>query len=158
MRKTIIVSADIWNITTDGLRNRSKTGIESTCVWAGERAQSECTVTKVYFLDDLLGVKRGARSYRVPRCVIVNLFEALHANKLKIIADLHTHPEDWVGLSMPDKEHPIEFRSGFISIVFPNYGRPCISLTEIGFHEFIGSGMWRQWDFNEVLSRFIIRS
>jgi hypothetical protein len=158
MGKVVIVSDDVWKATVNGLRTRSSNRTESTCVWAGNRTDKENIVTRVFFLDDYSGTKKAARAYRVPRDVTKDLFETMHAHKLKIIADLHTHPDEWVGLSIIDKEHPLEYRVGFISIIFPSYGKPCDVLTEIGFHEYEGSGNWRQWSSKEVLCRLNVRN
>lgn len=133
----------LWSETIEGLRKRSK-GREAACIWGGYRRPGVQEVKEVFFLDDLVGVKGFARRHNVPRVALDQLFEMLRDKKLSIIADLHTHPGAWVGLSPVDMSHPLEYRIGMIMAVIPYYAAMSIGLGNIGVHEYHGSGRWRK--------------
>ena len=51
------------------------------------------------------------------------------------LAQVHTHPADWVGLSPRDKSCAYSQRDGSISIVLPSWGRADGPIESIGVHE-----------------------
>jgi hypothetical protein len=61
-----------------------------------------------------------------------------------IIADIHTHPTDWVDLSDTDAAHPIEYRPGLLALVLPFFARRKPGLRGVGVHEYLGNGQWRR--------------
>ena len=151
----IEIPGRLWTETIDGLRKRSK-GREAACIWAGSRRSGVQEVKKVFFLDDLVGVKGFARRHNVSRNAINQLFEMLRDKKLSIIADLHTHPGTWVGLSEVDMSHPLEYRIGIIMAVIPYYAAVPIEIENIGVHEYCGNGRWRQLLPQEVKKKIKI--
>ncbi len=85
-----------------------------------------------------------------PRPALNLLFSILTEKNYCIIADVHTHPTNWVGLSEVDIEHPIEYRIGLPMIVIPNYGKGDIQLNSIGVHLYKGKGIWDNISFKDV--------
>lgn len=156
MAHIISIPAYIWDETVRGLAGRSQGLRESGCIWAGKRNELTWTVKEVVFLDDLPGVRRHQLYHRMPRVAINKLFELLREKDLQIIADLHTHPTDWVELSDTDKIHPIEYRIGLIAIVFPNFAQFPHTFINLGVHEYLGSSEWQRLSLSEVNKRIII--
>lgn len=153
----IVLTLELWNETINGLRMRGNGERETACVWAGHRGESEHKVLEVVFLDDLAGVISRELNHRVTMSAIDILFKYLKDKKLSIVADLHTHPHDWVGLSWVDKEHPLEYRMGFLMIVLPNYACGDVSLDNIGVHEYEGDAKWRELLPSKVKQGIIIK-
>ncbi len=83
------------------------------------------------------------------------LYERLRDQNLRLVALIHTHPEEWVGLSAVDEENQISSRIGFWSLVVPHYGREPWHLDEIGVHERLEIG-WRQLTPQEVRKRVCV--
>lgn len=150
--KPIVVSKKLWLETWQGLLKRGEGTREAACIWGGKRATTVDTASSVTFLDDLPGVRAGARYHQMTRATIGALFEILRRNGDMIVADIHTHPGPWTGLSRTDAASPIEFRPGLPAMVIPHYANATPSLSELGLHEYVGDGRWHQLAPDEVRS------
>lgn len=150
------VSSSDWSLTWQGLKSRGGEERETACVWGGRRLDDEEFVEGVYFLDDL-GTSRGRLYHRTPREATVALFHALRQKGHVIIADMHTHPGPWVGLSPTDEEHPIEYRRGLLALVLPFFARGEPNLRGVGAHEYLGDGRWRRLRAAETTKRIRIQ-
>lgn len=65
-------------------------------------------------------------------------------NKLRVVADVHTHPGRNVGQSPIDKRNPMIPVEGHTAIIVPNFGNtPWWSLDAAGIHEYLGNFEWR---------------
>jgi hypothetical protein len=80
----------------------------------------------------------------------------MQANGLIALAQVHTHPDAWVGHSETDDAYPFAPDVGFWSIVWPGYamGQPA-PLTAWGVHERREAG-WHQLSKDEVQHRLVI--
>jgi hypothetical protein len=148
--KPIKVTQQVWEETWFGLRARGMGKSEAACIWSGKRSPSGDIVHSVIFLDDLPGVHAGARYHRLSRLTIEALFKLLRDRHEMIVADIHTHPSDWVDLSPTDREHPIEFRRGLPAMIVPNFAKLAPSLNGLGLHEYVGDGAWRRLGPEEI--------
>ncbi|MGE0710321.1 MAG: hypothetical protein AB7N76_13590 [Planctomycetota bacterium] len=101
-------------------------------------------------MDDLGEVNSGALHHRTPTATTRALFELLRSRELEILADVHTHPSDWVELSPVDQEHPIEYRVGLLALVIPRFAAGERSIDACGLHEYLGDLRWRQLEQGEV--------
>lgn len=136
------VPVRVWDETWFGLRRRSRGRRESAAIWAGRRTAGVEHVEAVYFLDDYRGGVQQRGYHRVSVEALDQFFKVLQRDHRVIVADLHTHPGLWVGLSALDEENPIEFRVGFPAIVVPSFARPAPSLSLAGVHLYEGKGKW----------------
>ena len=112
---------------------------------------------EVVFLDDFPGVEGFARFHKVSREAVTALFRYLQQKNLQLIADVHSHPGTWVGLSEIDMEHPLEFRVGFLSLVLPSYATPKPDIGTVGVHEYIGNMEWETLTPEAVPTRIKIK-
>jgi proteasome lid subunit RPN8/RPN11 len=62
---------------------------------------------------------------------------------LTVVADVHTHPEEWAMQSKIDATNPMISRRGHVAIIVPNYGHT-ESVAECGVHIYLGSHKWIQ--------------
>ncbi|MFN7138214.1 MAG: hypothetical protein ACK4UN_02625 [Limisphaerales bacterium] len=111
----------------------------------------------LYFIDDIPGGFGEAGYHYTPTENLATLFSQLERDKRVIIADVHTHPGKWVGLSKIDMENPIEFRRGLPAIVLPHFAAGSPSLARCGVHEYLGRGEWRELSIRQKnkLFRFV---
>lgn len=142
--KPIVIPEELWQHTWSGLRTRGEGAREAACVWAGSCSEREELVSEVVFLDDFPGVKSFALQHQTSRTATDALFEGLRVKRLSIIADVHTHPEDWVDLSWVDKAHPIEYRPGLSALVLPYYATSIPAIATTGIHIYLGDGRWKR--------------
>lgn len=140
----IHIPHEIWLRTWGGLRTRGAGIKESAAVWAGSRQNDLERVDGVYFLDDYAGGEQHRAYHRVPVEALARFFADLRRDRRVILADLHTHPGSWVGLSPLDKENPIEFRKGLPAIVLPCFAQGKPSFGNCGVHLYEGEGRWRR--------------
>lgn len=141
-RRRIRISNEIWAETWLGLRKRGQGKRESAAIWGGKRSGHEETVEAVYYLDDFDGGMQYRGYHYVSTEALAQFFTQLQSERRVIVGDIHTHPTRWVGLSLIDKEHPIEFRRGLHAIVLPSFALPAPSLTLAGVHVYEGDGEW----------------
>jgi len=141
--RRILIPTPLWNHTWSGLRERGHGKVESVGVWAGTRDGLTEHVKCVHFLSDFGRAYQRKGYHLASTRMLADLFARLQKDHHVLIADVHTHPTKWVGLSEIDKQHPIEFRPGIHAIVLPSFARSSPSIARAGIHEYIGNGEWQ---------------
>lgn len=149
MAAKIHIPKVLWNLTWNGLKERSSGEVEALCIWAGKRDGNGSRVQEVMFLDSINGVEAYPLFHRISREATAEIFKYLSSKKLQIIADVHTHPDEWVGLSKIDREHPLEYRVGFTSLVLPHFGDVEPSISGLGMHRYLGNLKWHELTIEE---------
>lgn len=152
----LFVTHNLWVSTWEGLQCRSAGQVESACVWLGPRSNTTQVALEAVFLDDLPGTIGRRLQHRTSRQAVAMLLEVARQKQLSIVADLHTHPSDWVDLSDVDQEHPIEYRVGLIALVLPSFAIGAPDLARTGVHEYLGNGKWSTLSVEERNTRFIL--
>jgi len=138
----LTVSGSLWRSTWQGLHTRGGGERESACVWAGTRDRDVETAETIIFLDDLPGTIGRRLQHRTSREAVAALLRLTRELGLVIVADIHTHPADWVDLSVVDQAHPIEYRIGLLALVLPDFASGPPELARAGVHEYLGDGRW----------------
>lgn len=147
-----LVPRSILDATVQELRSRSAGWRESAAIWTGNR---DGTVHQVFFHHILADDRGGPLSLELPEHAKLDLYQRLAKKNQVLLALLHTHPEDWVGLSSVDQQNQLSSRVGFWSIVLPHYGRNDWNLREVGFHVRAERG-WVQLSHDDVAQHFSI--
>lgn len=73
----------------------------------------------------------------------VLLWDFCAQHGLRVLADVHTHPEEWTGQSYSDRTNPVVAQAGHIAIILPHFAsakRP--SLRGAGVYEYLGEHQW----------------
>lgn len=152
----IIVSRTAWEQTWTGLLARGSGRRETACVWAGTREDACDVVRHVAFIDDQDEVRGAPYSHVAAPAAVARVLADLRMRGLVIVADLHTHPSNWVGLSDIDQANPIEFRVGLIALVLPNFASGERLISRVGVHEYVGEKRWRQLGKYEAATAIVI--
>jgi hypothetical protein len=145
-----LVPRSIVEETVCELRSRSAGWRESAAIWAGHR---DGTVNQVFFHHRLADDRGGPLSLELPEHAKFDLYRKLARANQVLLALLHTHPADWVGLSLIDQQNQLSSRVGFWSIVLPHYGRDDWDVRDIGFHVRAERG-WIQLPPDDVEQHF----
>lgn len=106
---------------------------ETVIYWVGDAQPDVAVVTSVIRpkQENTLG------SFRVSSEANADIVVWLCARKLKLLAQLHTHPSSYVGHSDGDDLGASLAFHGFYSLVVPHYGRAGIRpLNQCGVHVF----------------------
>lgn len=139
----VLISRALWGETWLGLKRLSAGVRESAAAWGGRRDGDVWRAERVVLLEGL-GVHAGELFHRALPDATAALFQELRAHGLRLVADVHTHPSTWVGLSETDMAHPLEYRVGLLALVLPEFARFAPELETIGAHLYEGDGHWRE--------------
>ena len=86
----------------------------------------------------------------------IPLWEYCTKYKVKVLADVHTHPEGWTGQSISDSRNPMVAQRGHIALILPNFATNKKQLLNgVGIHEFLGDGKWHVWVEDSGVIEFI---
>lgn len=140
----IAVTSALWRATWLGLRRLSAGHRESACIWGGRRDGEGWRAERVLFFAE--GVDAGSHFHRTSPSATAAAFQELREAGLRVVADIHTHPAAWVGLSPTDAEHPIEYRVGLLALVLPDFAAGPPELAGVGSHLYQGDGRWVELD------------
>jgi proteasome lid subunit RPN8/RPN11 len=116
------------------LRERSAGWRESAAIFCGRVIHSEWTVETVRFHHHLCDDRGRPISIRLTESAKYQLYRELNRLGLRLIAGIHTHPEDWVDLSWIDQQNQLCSRRGFWSIVVPWYAEQSWEVVAMGVH------------------------
>ncbi len=134
----------LWSSLLDELARRSDGRRESGAFLMSPAASDGRTVTSVCYYDDL-----DAKALRGGLCLGSNAFTRLwdicERDRLKVVADIHTHPWSIVRQSGIDRANPMISRVGYLALIVPNFGRPPVSLADVGLHQYLGNKSWQTW-------------
>lgn len=150
----LLVPSHVLERTVSGLRARSAGWRESACVWTGTR---DGHVRDVLFHHELGDDRATALSLELPEAAKFALYERLAARSESLLSLLHTHPEDWVGLSWIDQRNQVSSRIGFWSIVLPYYAAKDWDQAEVGFHIRCDRG-WERLGNEALRERFRVEA
>ncbi len=77
----------------------------------------------------------------------VPLWEFCRTRKMRVLADVHTHPGEWTSQSGSDSTHPMIAQSGHVALIVPHFAqRRWQTLTGVGVHEYRGDHRWKSWE------------
>ncbi len=78
---------------------------------------------------------------------LVPLWEFCRSRKMRVLADVHTHPGEWTEQSGSDSAHPMVAQRGHIALIVPYFAqRRFPSLAGVGIHEYSGDHRWKSWE------------
>jgi hypothetical protein len=127
-----------WKLLLAELRKRGDGRRESGAFLLADRDRHR--VTAVAFYDDLDancltgGISFGSSGF-------TELWRICGAEDLTVVADVHTHPGQWVEQSEIDATNPMIARVGHVAMIVPSYGR-AERPQECGLHIYLGSRRW----------------
>ena len=155
-RKCLIVPRSLFESTLERLAERSAGWRESAAIWAGHLSGDDAVASEVFFHHELCDDQAGPLYFELTERAKFDLYKTLVAKKQTLVALIHTHPEDWVGLSPVDERNQLCSRIGFWSLVVPWYGSRPWDLTNLGIHARADIG-WYQYTGREIADRIIVK-
>jgi len=77
----------------------------------------------------------------------IGLWEYCSKHRLKVLADVHTHPGGWTGQSTADMDNPMVAQPGHMALIVPNLAtKRNQKLNGVGVHEFLGLKEWKHYE------------
>lgn len=129
---TMYLPKFIWEQTLNEFRKYAVHDSECLVFWGGIiGAVSEQYVTS------LLKIHHRPQGWRVQptKKQMLSVVKTLHKRDEKLLAQVHSHPEDAFH-SWGDDRFPISFFDGFFSIVVPHFGIGIDSVTQCAVYQF----------------------
>jgi hypothetical protein len=136
-------------LRTYGTQEMSHEGI---VYWAGVACE-RCWVITTAFAP-VANTTYG--SYKTDLISNAIMISRLNEMRLRLIAQVHSHPGDWVGHSDGDNLGAFMPYDGFYSVVVPSYAKQgLLPLTNCGFHRY-EKIRFRELSPTEIVSTFAI--
>jgi hypothetical protein len=137
----IITGRRFWFSCLEELRKRGRGRHESGCFILGVAKGKKRFAKKVVYYDDL-----DPRAYASGVCMLdgdafTKLWEICRAEKLSVIADIHTHPGESFQ-SEADRLNPMIARAGHIAIIVRNYADGRVWRHRLGLFKYEGDHRW----------------
>jgi proteasome lid subunit RPN8/RPN11 len=150
----LTASRDLFERTLSGLRDRSRGWRESAAIWSGRVTNGETLwrAERVDFHHELGDDRAGPLRLELSESAKFELYRELNKAGLRLVALLHTHPNEWVEHSFVDARNQICGRVGFWSLVIPWYGREPWQIQAFGIHTRVDRG-WRRLRSGEIQRR-----
>jgi proteasome lid subunit RPN8/RPN11 len=143
-RPLLVVEQPLWQQLLGGLRTRGGGRRESGAFLLGPVHSRLRAVSAVVYYDDLDpasltgGISFKGSAYGV-------LWDECEQRGLRVVADVHTHPADWVAQSTTDRAHPMLAQAGHIALIVPHFAQKTVRARDVGIHEYRGEGQWCSW-------------
>jgi proteasome lid subunit RPN8/RPN11 len=129
---------------------------ESGAFLLGDRDGDPARVRQIVYLDDLDpnclqgSIRFDGRAYS-------QLWEICEQQGRKVLADVHTHPHDWVDQSPTDMENPMVALRGHLAMILPDLAMHAVKLASVGLHEYRGEDGWVAWTGTQAAGRIKLR-
>jgi hypothetical protein len=133
-----------WRGLVAELGRRGGGRSESGAFLLGDRDGDPTRVRQVVYLDELDpnclqgSIRFDGRAYS-------QLSEICERRRRTVLADVHTHPGNWVGQSPTDMENPMVALSGHLALTLPHLAMHPVKPEDAGLHEYRGEDGWRAW-------------
>jgi proteasome lid subunit RPN8/RPN11 len=150
----IVISRLLWFNLTRELHRRGANKRESGAFLLGRDGDTK--VIRYVCYDDL-----------DPRCLdrgfidfdgagYVKLWQFCQKHKLRVLADVHTHPTDWTDQSESDETHPMIPQKGHMALIVPSFARGLrFGFRGVGIFEYCGDGKWHPWSVKSGIVRLV---
>ena len=155
MADELVISRSNWLGLMAELRRRGGGRTESGAFLLGQREGERRIFQTAAFYDDL-----DPDAYSTGVCVLyADAFERLSSlcrtHDLRVIADVHTHPED-AGQSEADRRNPMVARPGHLAFIVEDFARDPVWRHRMGVYRYEGSHRWS--DFSGWGARGILKT
>ena len=123
------------------LRRRGGGGRESGAFLLGPRMGGRVSSFVCY--DDLDPRSLDTGIIRFDGRGYVPLWKRCRELSLKVVADVHTHPNSWTNQSEADRAHPMVAQAGHLALILPHYSQHSwFGPKGAGFFRYLGDGHW----------------
>lgn len=141
----LIIPKPLWRDLIYDLRKRGNRVRESGAFLLGQNDRR--TISEYICYDDLDSKSFDKGYIYFTSEAYGPLWDYCLKHKVKVLADIHTHPKSWTGQSTLDKTHPTIPVKGHIGLIVPHFAtRNLKGLKGVGIHEYEGNFTWTSWD------------
>lgn len=139
-RNRVHIRRGRWNDLIIELRARAGGVRESGAFLLATRRRPRRVVDVVYFDD--LDPNSLTGGVSLPSAAFAELWDYCSTHNMRVVADVHTHPGDFVAQSDIDRSNPMIAKKGHIAIIVPHLARRPSTPRHCGVHEYLGDHRW----------------
>lgn len=142
MAKTrLYFNRSLWLRSMAQLNSKGEGHHESGCFVLGTADGDKRRATRCVFYDEL-----DPKAYSSGVCILhgnafTRLWEICRAEKLMVVADIHTHPGA-AYQSESDRTNPMIARAGHLAIIIPQFADGWIWRHRLGLYQYEGDHRW----------------
>ena len=141
-RSRIRISARMWRELISDLGERGAGVRESGAFLLAASGTDTRTVRSLLFFDDL-DPGSLAGNISLTAAAFGKLWATCSQDRLRVVADVHTHPGPYVAQSGIDQANPLVAVAGHVAIVIPNFAERPVNPRDCGVHIYLGDHQWR---------------
>jgi hypothetical protein len=142
MKTNLKMSLGLWRKLIAELKRRGAGERESGAFLLGDAGGSRITHFIPYDDLDPTALDSGIISFQ--GIGFVPLWNYCQAQKMQVLADVHTHAGRWTGQSATDSTNPMVETPGHIALIVPRFAKGNRnSLKGVGVYEYLGDHEWR---------------
>jgi proteasome lid subunit RPN8/RPN11 len=141
MNDRLNISKHLWRALILDLRRRGEANRESGAFLLAPPGRRDIAAYVCYddldssALDEGIIVFHGAG--------YVPLWDLCLKRQLRVVADVHTHPDSWTGQSHADRTHPMIGTPGHVALIVPYFaGFNEDSFSGVGMYRYRGNHRW----------------
>jgi proteasome lid subunit RPN8/RPN11 len=153
--RKITLPKEVLKKTMDAVRQAGNGNMERFCLWLAPRSEGQNVSISELYIPEQYSSSSGGRVI-ISEDALEALNRYLFANRLMIVAQVHSHPEEAFHSWIDDTEY-IATTEGSYSIVIPYFGR--VRFSDINTFAFyiLHDGDWMEMDSNEVRDAFEVK-
>lgn len=150
----MVIKRSTWQALMLELKVRGRGERESGAFLLGPSGGRE--ITEFVCFDDLDPHSLDTGIVVFDSSGFVPLWQLCSERELKVLADVHTHPKGWTGLSELDIAHPMLHQRGHIGLIVPHFAqRQNATLKGVGVHEYLGNKEWKTWKTKSIILQIL---
>lgn len=146
--QTFRVPQAVVDDTWRALRAYGAEGNEGFVLWLGEIGDRIANIARAYVPPQVPIRSEDGVGYFVTSDTLFRLNQTLHASRLRLIAQVHSHPRDAYH-SSTDDAFAVVTTEGGMSIVVPNFASDTPSPARCAVYR-LRKGLWTELSRNEV--------
>jgi hypothetical protein len=143
-----------WGLMSD-LRVRGMGYRESGAFLLTSRESAERAVRAWLPYDELAPESLEYGHVRLETSAFGRLWDWCAERSLKVIADVHTHPEG-PGQSPSDRAYPMIARAGHVALIVPWFALRDPRPRDVSFNLYRGSGEWSSYHKRRAAKRIVL--
>lgn len=136
------IAPDGWAELLAELRRRGRGNRESGAfLLAGAGARATRTVTRVVYFDDVDPTCLTG-GITIQSSGFTALWKICSEHGLRVVADVHTHPSEFINQSDIDRANPMIATRGHVAIIVPRFASHSVGAADCGVHVYRGAYEW----------------
>jgi len=140
-RPLIRIPSKSWRALLEELAERGGGHRESGAFLLGRRRGRRPKITHVAYFDDLEPASLNGAVHLTTACY-ADLNRLCSRLGVEVLADIHTHPGDFIHQSTIDEENPLVAVPGHVAIIVGHFAQNGAGLGDIGCYRYDGDDGW----------------